>query len=800
MARSKERMSTVINLKGLDLMSSSDLIADGRTPYSKNFRLYAQSADDRRVTVSSRKGPGLYIAPNNEHLMISNDSVNGMSIAKVGIVMGVHMIKFKATSSDRLTRVDIKVSDSEEVLVPLRVCLYSNNNDKPGKMLSETCIPAGSIGSSPEWATARFINAVKLATNEYYWIVLSVQDDGKGSYDLATTVDGTKAYSTNSALDTATQRDYSINYKVYVSSDMRDKGGYRFNRDNGRNITVIAYGDTMYYIDESKNMKPIISGLSSLAKEYKFTNGDNKVFWVNGYDKLTSWNGTNESTAINIVNNGSFSVNTTDWSAISGTTMSRISTEYHSSPASIQLSATSGIRGASVDVNLLKNKRYKITYWAKANVGNSTTFMTVNNQATAINDSTKPSPSSWAKFEMYYTPGSDVSTLQFKNTAENFFLDDVSIVDTGVEYYVDDRLPILSDITMHKDRIWGVVASEPDKVVFSENPGNPAYDPTGVNPTSPREQWYHAWLSVSYWYIPRPFNGSPITSLTSFQDSLIITTQDNKYVLSGYDRGSFNLRQSTGNKGAISRRGVTSDENSIYFVGNDGFYIHNGSSDKKISVLISPLFDACPKKGEITPVLWKNQVRFYMASEFSNVNDICAIYDKDLGEWLLDTDLYIDRAISYTDADDNMELVELSSQTSCVYLAEQDYNNLGGPIDFEYRLKYDSMGTPMQRKRLKRFYPILQGVDTTFKIQLAMDKDFQNSPKIKEQLLTTNGAKWGEFKWGDSTIYGGNKSFKPKKQSYSGYARYWQLRVARKAANNRVEFMGAQYLYKTKRL
>lgn len=800
MARSKERMSTVINLKGLDLVSPVDIIADGRTPYSKNFRLYAQSADSRRVTVSSRKGAGLYTAPLGEWLLASNQSTNGASVAKVGVITGVHMVRFKADSSERLTRIDIKVSDSEGVSAPLRVCLYSNNNDKPGNMLSETCIPSGDIGNSPNWATARFINAVKLSANEYYWIVLSIQDDGKGNYDLATTTDGTKAYSTDSALDTATQKDYSINYKVYVSDDVQDKGGYRFNRDNGRNVTVVAYGDTMYCINESKVMRPIISGLSGLAKEYRFTNGDNKVFWVNGYDKLTSWNGTDESAAINIVNNSSFSVNTTDWSATQGTMMSRVSTEYHSSPASIQLTATSGIRGASLDVNLLKNKRYKITYWAKSGAGSSTTFMTVNNQTTAINGSTKPSPSSWTMFEMYYAPASDVKTLQFKNTAENFFLDDVSIVDTGIEYYVDDQLPILSDITMHKDRLWGVVAAEPNKIVFSENPGNPAYDPTGVNPTSPREQWYYAWLSVSYWYIPRPYNGSPITSLTSFQDSLVITTQDNKYVLSGYDRGSLNLRQSTGSKGAISRRGVVSDENSIYFVGNDGFYVHNGSSDKKISVLISPLFDACPRKGEITPVLWKNQVRFYMASELSTVNDICAIYDKDLGEWLLDTDLYTNRAIPYTDADDDMELVELSSQTSCTYLAEQGYNNLGGPIDFEYRLKYDSMGTPMQRKRLKRFYPIIQGVDSTFRVQLAMDKDFEDSPKIKEQLLATNGAKWGEFRWGDGTLYGGNKSFKPKKQSYPGYARYWQLRIIRKAANNRVAFIGAQYSYKTKRL
>jgi hypothetical protein len=81
-----------------------------------------------------------------------------------------------------------------------------------------------------------------------------------------------------------------------------------------------------------------------------------------------------------------------------------------------------------------------------------------------------------------------------------------------------------------------------------------------------------------------------------------------------------------------------------------------------------------------------------------------------------------------------------------------------------------------------------------------MDKDFQDSPRVKDLLMTTNGAKWGEFNWGDGTLYGGDKSFNVRRQSYSGYAYYWQLRVSRRAVNNRVAFIGAQFSYKTKRL
>ena len=790
----KEKMSAVIDLRGLDLVTPVDLLSDGRTPNSKNFRLYAQQADDRRVAVSSRKGPGYYISDLAQTVAESNVSTAGASTAEVGVVTGVHAIPFTATNNNRLSRVDINLKDVNQASGPLMVQIYSDVSSRPAQLLAQSSILAGDIGSTASWSAALFIKAVKLTSGNKYWIVLRMQDDGKNTYSLSTTTDGTKAYVTNSALSQLAEQTYSLNYKIYTSVDQTDKGAYRFARDNGDNITLAAYGNTMYQIDEtSGTLVPVLSGLSSVATDYKFTNGDNRVFWVNGYDKLTSWDGTMESQALNIVSNPGFSTSTTTWSAVSGSTISRVTSDFKTAPASLQVTASSGARGASATISMSANHRYKISFWAKGVAGSSNIYMTVNGQSTAIDGSTKSMPSSWNLYEMYYEPGLNITSIEFRSPADNFLIDDVSVIDTGIEYIVDDHLPILSDIIMHKDRLWGVDANDPNKLVFSENPGNPSNLPVS-------QQWYRQWLSVSFLYVPRPHNGSPITGMVSFQDSLVVFTQDEKYIISGYDRGSINMRKSTGSKGAISNRGIAVDENKIYFVSDDGFYEYNGSSDEKLSTRVSPLFDACGQKMKISPIVWKGQVRFYMASQGSPYNDTCLIYDKELKEWMLDTDTYINRAVYYNDADDDHQLVEFSSLRGTAFLAEQNYHSLGAPIDFEYRLKYDSMKSPMQKKRIRKFYPIIQGVDSTFSIQLAMDKDFEDSPRIKEQLLTTNGAKWGEFKWGDGTLYGGDKSFQPKRQSYSGYAYYWQLRVARNGVNNRVAFVGAQFTYKTKRL
>lgn len=500
----REKMSAVIDLRGLDLVTPVDLLSDGRTPYSKNFRLYAQQADDRRVAVSSRKGSGYYINNINQTVMEQNVSTTGASTADVGVIEGVHAFRFTASNNDRLSRIDINLKDVNQASAPLMVEVYTDADDRPTALLTQSSILGGDIGSVSSWSIARFVNAPQLVQNQKYWVVLRMQDDGKNTYSLSTTTTGTPAYTTNSSLSQLQQQPYSLNYKLYTSTNQTDKGSYRFARDNGNNITLAAYGNTMYYIDEvSSTLMPLLSGLSSVATDYKFTNGDNRVFWVNGYDKLTSWDGTMETQALNIVSNPSFSINTTAWSAVSGSTLSRVTSDFKTAPASLQVTASSGASGASAAISMLANHRYKISFWAKGVAGSSNIYMTVNGQATAIAGSTKSMPNSWSKYEMYYEPGLDITSIEFRSPSDNFFIDDVSIADTGIEYIVDDQLPILSDIIMHKDRLWGVVASDPNKLVFSENPGNPSNLPVG-------QQWYRQWLSVSFLYVPRPHNLSLI--------------------------------------------------------------------------------------------------------------------------------------------------------------------------------------------------------------------------------------------------------------------------------------------------
>ncbi len=796
---------------GLDMVTPFDLMKSGRTPYGKNFRLYAQQSDDRQVAVSNRRGSGFYTNPLSESKTVYQESTAGASTVVVNKTTSVILQRFTAANSNRVTHIDIKVGNPNGGTGPISLQLWSDDDNRPGSMIAESSLTT--IPETADWVVARFIRAPKLTNGQNYWIVLGQQDDGTGDYAISTTTNTSLAKITNSALASAVAQTFSINYRVYTVSDTVIKEGHRYARDNGNNVTVVVIGTSMYQVNEgTNNLDLIVSGLSGSATDYSFAHADNKLFWVNGYDQLTAWDGTLEATNPNLFTNPDLTTNATGWSTnpFYGGTVARSTSEYHTGPGGLSITNTSGYRAGWTPVTLKNNKRYHLSFWIKAatagtvNVDYITQTPTVSfgyDQETEI--TTVAATTSWQQVDMYFTSNQAAVGIQWGclTALGTIYLDDLSIKEVGLSYITDPELEVASQIIYHKDRLWTVSAANKNKIQWSMAPGNPPFKADNVTSEDASKQWYNAWRSVDFMYVPRPYNGSPITALVSFQDSLIVFTEDGKYVISGYDSGSFTQRESTGFQGALSRRGVTKDENNIYFVGHDGLYSFDGTYDTKISTPIDPLFNAVPDKKLITPVVWLNKVRFYMATAASTVNDTCALWNKDIAEWEYDTDTFVKAAIPYEDADDDNQLVEISSVAPVMYLAEKQYSNLGAPIDFEYRFNYNSLGTPAQKKRIKKFFPILQGVDSTFPVTISIDKDFQNSPRYKTLMLTVNGAVFGDdYELGDGTLFGGQTSFKMQKLRFSGYGYYWQMRISRKAVNNRVAFVGAQFSYKTKRI
>ena len=297
----KLKGDVLVQLAGLDQTTPMELLKNGKTPDAKNFRLYAQSEAGREVAVSTRKGPGFYVEALSEALKQSQTTLDGtvVQIPVKGIVAEMKTMSWSGV----ITKLDLNLVSGAGIM---RVDLYDDNAGKPGRLLSESSFTTVTTG----WNTLRFLHPVEVTSGDNIWIVVYPQDDSTGTLGVQTSATGSAYYSQSSLLGLVAQT-YGIPYRLYGCPQVQDKNSYRFNRESGDNVTLVAFQDTMYIIDESTHQyKVLMSGLSASATDYSYTNGDGSVFWTNGFDPLYRWTGVHEDTMTNMVSNPSFTTDT----------------------------------------------------------------------------------------------------------------------------------------------------------------------------------------------------------------------------------------------------------------------------------------------------------------------------------------------------------------------------------------------------------------------------------------------------------------------------------------------------------
>lgn len=337
---------------------------------------------------------------------------------------------------------------------------------------------------------------------------------------------------------------------------------------------------------------------------------------------------------------------------------------------------------------------------------------------------------------------------------------------------------IADQLAFHKNRLFLRPTDDPTKLEFSDL-GD-----------------YETWGATGFIYVPAPQTSDPIVKILSFQDSLAILNRNSKWILSGTDLSTFNLRQAIGKNGAVAASAVDSDENFVYYLGSDRrFYRWNGAEDTDIGWMVQPEFDEIPNTANVTVTCWKNQVRIYYAGAGQAFNNKCLIFDKVYEEWFRDTDAYI-RHTALAFKDDN-KLIEASDRAGVLYYAEQEDSNLGKPIEFEYRTTYHSFGQSGAKKQIRRLYPIFQSQTAPFEIELQVDKDFRDQPKVYDISTQGAGPLFGTAVYG-TDVYGKTELIDPR-ITVSGQAVYFQIRFVHTGANQTVQLLGYVLYYRNKR-
>lgn len=353
----------------------------------------------------------------------------------------------------------------------------------------------------------------------------------------------------------------------------------------------------------------------------------------------------------------------------------------------------------------------------------------------------------------------------------------------GTNVTVNTDFPVARLLKEHKNRMFAVVSDTEFRWSGSDEDLN---DIT-------------TWLSTSFAHVPSPFTGDPITAMVVFQDNLVFFTRNSKYILYGTDPANFSLSQAVGKKGAVHQRAVTSDENYLYFVSDDGVYRFDGSQDERISDKIQPLIEDVADITTVSLQHHDRKLRMYYRDSGQGFHNKMALYDIVYQDWFDDTGVYFKDAFVYEN-ESSQQLVEVSSVAPMLCFGESQYSDMGRPIEFEYRTKYFDFKRPTQEKIPKRLYPILRAQSEPFDLIVEIDKDFADKPTTSSTIaMQGTGDTWGGGDSWDTTFEYGSSVFKRKRVHGNGKATYVQARFRRDGVNNPVEIVGYEWQYNVTR-
>ena len=327
----------------------------------------------------------------------------------------------------------------------------------------------------------------------------------------------------------------------------------------------------------------------------------------------------------------------------------------------------------------------------------------------------------------------------------------------------------------------GGVSGNPTHVWIHQNRAFfvPDTDPTRVNFSDLFS--FESYPSVNFFYVPSPKSPDHIAGGVVFQDNLVIFTHETKHILYGTDLSSFTRKEAIGTKGAVSQEAIAVDRNYIYFMADDGhIYRFNGVEDEILSEKVEPELQGIPDKSKVRLHLYRNQLRVYYPSPTSSENDNMLLLElsrKDSNkylQWFKDTGRPVAGSLEWTM--DNNELIEFSSKVGAMYYGELDTSDLGKAIEMKYWTSYKLYGSGAAKDRIKRFRPIVRPSDGAYYLSVGKDIDFLNNPTLTDFLVDSNGAKWGNFVWGDGTRWGSGTQLIDTKVPMSGRGKYTQYR------------------------
>lgn len=316
---------------------------------------------------------------------------------------------------------------------------------------------------------------------------------------------------------------------------------------------------------------------------------------------------------------------------------------------------------------------------------------------------------------------------------------------------------------------------------------------------------YETFTSTDFIYVPSPKTGDPVTAMASLNGSLAIWTRNKKFILYGDDNATFQLSEApaTARHGTFTQETIAVDSNYAYFLGEDGVYQFNGTTDKLLSGGIYEDVKQTSNKGRACLVMSKGRLHVYYSSTGSSVNDSSIVFNTEFDNVeSFDTNTYVARAFhAFNDDDTILTASSVVGQTYWQEKADNDYTNLGGDINYYLQTHYIVGDSPAKYKEFRYWKPRFEAQSGNYNVTCEYSYDLRDNPQVEQNtnvqgsgyVWGDSGTVWGSFVWGTT----------PELQSdlsIPGEYRRIQVRYKHYATRQPHKFLGHTFVIETRRL
>lgn len=285
-------------LRGLDMTTPDEEMLLGNTPWTINSRMYARNVGENRVGNRTRMGASHLSVAVGETLDTSNtdSGIGDLDFSTTKLVATA----LTPETDGALTRLDIELKRIGLATGHVIIEIYTDTSGIPGNLIAESSIYASTITTSYQFLTCYFIDAPTLSTDDQYWIVCYIQDNGSGSYYLDQTVAGSVLELTLVDAGAWSSVDCGIRFKTYIAPVGGVKGYFRYYpSDSSKNAIMIVQGTTLYAVNKATGVATSVdTDIDSSSVRVRFDQVDDNLVYTDGFSVLKQWDGTNAPTPV----------------------------------------------------------------------------------------------------------------------------------------------------------------------------------------------------------------------------------------------------------------------------------------------------------------------------------------------------------------------------------------------------------------------------------------------------------------------------------------------------------------------